>query len=129
MDAAFRQAVIDGETAFVTEALAAGMPTDRRDGQGQTALMLAARHGHDDIVEALLAAGARLDVTAKYGLDALMLATINHHEAIALRLVAAGAGAAHEGKGAPGFAGKTALDLARERGLSALVAVLSDGGC
>jgi len=57
-----------------------------------------------------------LDHTAKYGLSALMLAVIEGHVEIVRALVAAGADVALRGTGAPGFAGKTAWDLATAQG-------------
>ena len=46
----------------------------------------------------------------------LMLAVIGGHHQIARALVRAGADTALEGTGAPGFAGKTAADLADDLG-------------
>jgi hypothetical protein len=50
---------------------------------------------------------------------------IGGHERVARALMKAGADAALQGSGAPGFAGKTAADLARDRGDDRLAAVLS----
>jgi len=61
----------------------------------------------------LTAHGADLNHTAKYHLSALMLAVINGRDAIVGILVDAGADRSIEGSEAPGFAGKTALDIAR----------------
>lgn len=98
---------------------------DARDRYGQTALMLAAHHGRLEAVRALLDRGADLNVTAKYGLSALMLAIVGGHETVARELARAGADRSLRGSGAPGFAGKTAQDLARERGMTALAAELA----
>jgi hypothetical protein len=78
--------------------------------------MRAAHLGHLDLVQALIAAGADLDVTAKYRLSALMLAIVAGHVDCARALARAGADLALAGSGAPGFAGKTAYDLAAARG-------------
>jgi hypothetical protein len=55
-------------------------------------------------------------VTAKFGLSALMLAIVNRHQSVARDLVDGGADLSLRGSGAPGFAGKTAHDLAFESG-------------
>jgi hypothetical protein len=68
--------------------------------------------------------GATLDVTAKYGLSALMLAVVNGHVDVLRTLVRGGANLELQGTGAPGFAGKTALDLARARDERGMVEVL-----
>jgi ankyrin repeat protein len=61
-----------------------------------------------------------LNVTAKYRLSALMLAIVAGHAEIASSLARAGADLTLQGGGAPGFAGKTAYDLAVERGICGL---------
>ena len=112
MDPAWETAVTRGDVEGVREMLDAGADADARNRRGQTALMIAARHGHGAIVEALVSRGADLDVTAKFGLSALMLAVVAGHTAIASFLARAGADLSLRGSGAPGFAGKTAYDLA-----------------
>jgi DNA-binding phage protein len=54
-----------------------------------------------------------------------MLAIVGGHEAVARELARAGADRTLRGSGAPGFAGKTAQDLARERGMAALAEELA----
>jgi Ankyrin repeats (3 copies) len=103
----------------------AGHALDARDGYGQTALMRAAHAGHADAVEWLIDHGADLDHTSKFHLSALMLAVIAGHPRVARRLVAAGADTTITGTGAPGFHGKTAADLANERGDKRLAAYIS----
>jgi ankyrin repeat protein len=112
----WREAAIAGDTAAIRRHLSDGRHIDALDKYGQTALMLAARHGHVDTLALLVEQGASLDVTAKYGLSALMLAVLNRHEDVARRLVAAGADLDIRGTGAPGFAGKTARGLAEDSG-------------
>ncbi|MBI1736815.1 MAG: ankyrin repeat domain-containing protein [Candidatus Rokubacteria bacterium] len=119
------RAVSAGDLEAVRRWLASGADVDARDEHGQTALMLAAHGGHAAIVEVLVASGADLDVTAKYSLSALMLAVVAGHAAVARRLVAAGADRTIEGRGAPGFAGKTAYHLARDRRMDDLAAALA----
>ena len=119
---AWRKAAIAGDTEALGRLLAEGLDIDGRDGYGQTAMMLAARHGRDDAVRLLLDKGADMNVTAKYGLSALMLAVVNRREGTARLLVDAGADTGMQGSGAPGFAGKTARDLADDAGLPDLAA-------
>ena len=78
------------------------------------------------MVELLVEHRANLDVTAKFGLSALMLAIVAGHAEIAELLVRAGADVSLRGSGAPGFAGKTAGDLALARGMLELAARLAD---
>ena len=116
-----------GDAAALASQIAAGADLDSRDRFGQSALMLAAVGGHLAAVRVLIDAGANLDVSAKFGLTALMLAVVNGHQAVARALASAGADLGLTGSGAPGFAGKTAADLALDRGLPELAAELSDG--
>jgi ankyrin repeat protein len=89
--------------------------------------MLAALGGHLEAVQLLIRCGADLDVRAKFGLSAIMLAVINGHEHVARALANAGADLSLVGSGAPGFAGRTAAQLALDRGLAALAKELSPG--
>lgn len=120
----WEQAVRRGDAGAIEALLRAGAPVDAKDRHGQTALMVAAHKGHTDAVRALLQHGAALDHTAKYSLSALMLAVIAGHAPIVRALIEAGADRALRGSGAPGFAGKTALDLAEARGPGELVEAL-----
>lgn len=104
--------------------LASGADIDARDGHGQTALMLAAVKGNGPVAGWLVERGAALDHTAKYGLSALMLAAVGGHVDIVRRLAEAGANINLRGTGAPGFAEKTALDLAIARGNPEMVEIL-----
>jgi ankyrin repeat protein len=89
--------------------------------------MLAAHHGYREMVETLVEGGADLNVTAKYNLSALMLAVTAGHAAVARLLARAGADLRVRGSGAPGFAGKTAHDLAVGRNMEDLYAELLPG--
>jgi ankyrin repeat protein len=120
MTSEWKRAVMAGDAEAVRELLLEGIDPDARDEHGQTALMLAAHHGHAAVVETLIAARAALDTAAKYNLTALMLAIVAGHEDIARTLVRAGANFGVLGSGAPGFAGKTAVDLAVARAMDAL---------
>ena len=117
-----------GDETALRAMLEAGEDLNAHDEYGQTALMLAARHGHLAAARALVEAGADLDHTAKYRLSALMLATINGHYLVARLLVEAGADTRITGTGAPGFAGRTALDLANNLGRESIAQVLRGAG-
>jgi ankyrin repeat protein len=121
----WEQAAARGDVESLGQQLAAGADVDALDRYGQSALMLAARAGHRAAVRLLVRAGAALDVTAKFGLSATMLAVVNGHEDVARELASAGADLGLTGSGAPGFAGRTAADLARARGLAELARDLS----
>ena len=125
MRADWRTAASEGDTQVIARLLTEDVDIDGRDRYGQTALMLAAVHGQEEVVGVLLENSADMDVTAKYGLTALMLAVINRHTGVAKQLVDAGASTRPRGSGAPGFAGKTARDLAEHGGLLDLAAYIA----
>jgi ankyrin repeat protein len=127
MDPAWEAAVTAGDAAQVRRLLQAGADVDARNRPGQTALMVAAHRGHRAVVEALVEAGADLDATAKYTLTALMLAIVAGHADVARILARAGADLGVRGSGAPGFAGKTARDLARARQMTEIYPDLERG--
>ena len=127
METAWEGAVTQGEVETVRELLRAGADVNARDRHGQTALMLAAHRGYRDMVEILVEGGADLNVTAKYNLSALMLAITAGHVEVARVLARAGADLRIKGTGAPGFAGKTAHDLAVGLGMEGLYAELRPG--
>jgi len=116
-----------GDVAAICAMLEAGADLNSRDSHGQTAIMLAAHLGDEAVVRALIDAGADLNQRAKFGLTATMLAVVSGHEAVATLLAEAGADLGLRGSGAPGFADKTAADLARERGLEHLSTILDPG--
>lgn len=124
MKLAWQAAAERGDAAVLRRLIDRGEEIDSLDRYGQTALMLAARNGHLQAVRVLVEAGADLDRTAKYHLSALMLAVINSRTTIAELLVAAGADTQVRGTGAPGFAGKTALDLAEDLGRESIFRLL-----
>jgi len=105
-----------GDVAMLRELIDRGSDIDSLDRYGQSALMLVARSGHLEAARLLVGAGVDLDRTAKHNLSALMLAVINDRTAIAGLLIEVGADTQIRGSGAPGFAGKTALDLAEDLG-------------
>lgn len=124
MDAAWEDAIRRGDVQAVLDLLGRAADIDARDRHGQTALMLAAHAGHHEVVETLIAHRAKLNITAKFGLSALMLAIVAGHTEVARLLARAGADLSLRGTGAPGFAGKTAGDLAEDRGMPELSAEL-----
>ena len=120
MQPVWEDAITRGDVEAARRLLQAGEDVDSRDRHGQTALMLAAHRGQQALLEVLIENGANLNVTAKYHLSALMLAVVAGHTEIARRLAQAGADRDIRGTGAPGFAGKTAYDLAVERDMKEL---------
>ena len=120
----WEQAIRRGDVDTVRQLLDAGADINFKDQHGQTGLMLAAMRGHVDVVRLLVERGAELNVTAKYTLSALMLGVINGHTEIVRILADAGADTAIRGTGAPGFYGKTALDLAEAAGRKEIVSIL-----
>jgi len=124
MDAGWEEAIKRGDLEAIRGWLDCGADVDSRDRYGQTALMLAAHAGNPEVVKVLIAYRANLNVTAKHGLSALMVALVAGHPESARLLAEAGADLSLRGTGSPGFAGKTALDLAVERNLRDLFPIL-----
>jgi ankyrin repeat protein len=122
----WKAAVRAGDLTRLAALLAAGADIDAKYEHGQTALMIAARDGLTPVVRWLVEHGVDLKHTAKFHLSALMLAVINGRDAIVGILVDAGANRSLQGAGAPGFHGKTALDIAAAGGRDIMVALLSD---
>jgi ankyrin repeat protein len=121
------KAAIDADDAeAVTRLVEAGADIDALDQHGQTGVMIAARDGRTQVVRRLVELGADLDHRAKFNLSALMLAVINGRDAIVGILLDGGADATIRGTGAPGFAGKTALDIAEAADRVIMVALLRD---
>lgn len=91
MDAVWEDAIKRADVQAVIDLLGRATDVDARDRYGQTALMLAAHAGHQEVVETLIAHRARLNITAKFGLSALMLAIVAGHAEVARLLAKAGA--------------------------------------
>jgi ankyrin repeat protein len=120
MNDEWERAARRGDSASLAAQIAAGADVDALDRFGQSGLMLTAQRGHLEAVQLLIRSGADLNKTAKFGMSATMLAVVNHHESVARALADAGANLRLVGSGAPGFAGKTAAQLARDLGLETL---------
>ena len=78
-------------TATATALIAAGADLEAKDRNGMTALHVAARNGHTEVVTALIAAGADLDAKNDDGETALMWAASNGRTEVVTSLIAAGA--------------------------------------
>jgi uncharacterized protein len=116
-----------GDVGALVRMLDHGADVNALDRHGQTSLMRAARDGRLDLVRLLIERNAGLNQTGKYRLTALMLAVIAGHEDVVGALCEAGADLDVRGSGAPGFQGKTALDLAKEAGRVGIVRRLQAG--
>lgn len=146
-------AVHAGDPAALQAALASGASVDERDTNGHTALMLACRLGHVELAKALLEAGAspnrhtsdneetvlhqlarnggsaelialvcskaKLDRADRFGWTPLMVAAGKGRIDVVRALLDAGADAT-----LPAPDGRTAAQLAQERGHGELVALL-----
>jgi ankyrin repeat protein len=112
MEHEWQQAVRRSDLEALRRLLTGEQNINARDQHGQTALMIAAQDGKSEVVTFLVEHGALLNHTAKYGLSALMLAVIRGHVGVVKILANAGADMTIRGSGAPGFADKTAFDLA-----------------
>ena len=125
MNQNWEQAARDGNASSLARQIASGCAINSLDHYGQSALMLAARSCHLDASQAVVDAQGVVNGTPRIGLNEIMLAVVNGHDAAARLLLAAGADLSIKGRGAPGFDGKTAADLARDRGLEQLALDLS----
>jgi ankyrin repeat protein len=124
----WEHAARDGDLRVLQRMRGTGHDIDATDGFAMTALMRAAHEGHLAVVEWLVDEGADLDHTSKFHLSALMLAVIAKHGSVARRLTRAGADVSITGSGAPGFAGKTAADIAEDAGDVRLAAYIRATG-
>ena len=123
----WKAAIRQGDLSQIRLLLDQDADINSKDEHGQTAVMRASLLGQTAVVTLLAGRGADLNVTAKFNLSALMLAVINRRTAIVQSLLTAGADQKIQGsKGAPGFYGKTALDLARETQLPAIIELFED---
>lgn len=126
-DAVTIAAVADDEptlAVLLAHGASARLVTSRYDG---TALIAAAHLGHDGVVRQLIAAGAPLDHVNNLHWTALIEAVVlgdggSRHQAVVRDLLAAGADRRLTDR-----EGRTPLALARSRGYTAMVQMLSAG--
>lgn len=86
------RAVMEGAKPFVIEfLLKRGVDIDARNYQGETALLIAAWYGREELVELLLNKGADPHVKTRKGLTALKVAKANGYDGIVKKLLAHGA--------------------------------------
>jgi len=89
---ALLRAARDGHADAVQELLKSpDIDVNATDADGNTALIEAARFGHDHVARVLLAAGANTKVRDKNGKTPLMLAVAGGHDEVALALRQGGA--------------------------------------
>jgi uncharacterized protein len=122
----WEQAIRGDDVSMLARLLDEGADIDARDAHGQTGVMLAVLSAAPRAAAFLVERGAALDHTAKYRLSALMLAVLRDQPAIVRTLVAAGADLSIRGSGAPGFHGKTALELAEGAGRTEIARILRE---
>jgi hypothetical protein len=103
-----------------------GAPVDAADAGGRTALMRAARRGHEGVVRLLLARGARQELQDRDGNTALLDAAVTNHAGV-VELLSAAPGAALAAR-SRNRAGRTALAAAERRGRGAVAALLRAHG-
>ena len=90
-----RWASRDGDQGRVQALLAQGVNPNAQEWWGDTPLMLAARHGREEVVELLLAQpNIDLEVRDQEGRTALLLAAEEDHQGVVEQLLAGGADAA-----------------------------------
>jgi ankyrin repeat protein len=122
----WEQAIRGDDVSRLARFLDEGADIDACDAHGQTGVMLAVLSAAPSAATFLVERGAALDHTAKYRLSALMLAVLRDQPEIVRVLVAAGADLSIRGSGAPGFDGKTALDLAEGAGRTEIASILRE---
>lgn len=88
---------ITGDASQLVELLNRGIDPNTVDAQGNTLLILAAREGQIEAVEALLRYRVRIDYRNLAGDSALMLAVLRGHDQVARALLKAGAQVNHDG--------------------------------
>ena len=87
----FMRAVNEGDAKIVAELLYQGMDPDTADAEGNTALMIASRLGHKDLVVVLIGRKAQVGRRSAHGDTAVNFAALNGHLEIVRLLVENGA--------------------------------------
>ena len=85
----------DGQTALLSDFLDGGFPIDHPDADGNTALMLAAYHGHAGTVRMLLERGADVDRLNERRQSPIAGALFKGEDEVVAVLLAAGADLDH----------------------------------
>ena len=85
------KSVKTGDVSGVVDLLRRGVDVDTTDPEGNTLLIIAAREGHEPMVELLLAQRPKLNARNSAGDSALRLAAIGGKTGIVKKMVAAGA--------------------------------------
>lgn len=117
-------AALEGETATVKRLLSGGADVNERDEGGRTALMFAVSNRHGDCAKALLEHGADLNAKANDGATALILAVSSGDCEVVQDLLSKGADVMAK---VP-QSGKTAWEIAKEKGYSEIVRLLEVAG-
>jgi ankyrin repeat protein len=118
------RAALDGRTDRVKALLESGFDPNAQDDQGRTALMFAVTNRHPETTNTLLEHGADVNLNANDGSAALMLAASAGDLESVRALLSKGADVA-----ASFFqTGKTALELAQEKGHTGIVELLLKAG-
>jgi hypothetical protein len=100
-----------------------GADITAEDSHGETALLRAAHHGHERVVQLLLEKGAPIDTQNRDGMTPLYAAAQNGHEAVVRLLLEKGADV--EAKDSNG---RTALFVAAHKGHEAVVRLVLEKG-
>ncbi|WP_269524651.1 ankyrin repeat domain-containing protein [Coraliomargarita parva] len=85
------EAARKGDVGMLHPMLTAGLPLNLKDGKGNSLLMLAAYHGHYDVVDLLLHCGARPDERNDRGQTPLAGVAFKGYLDVAERLIEGGA--------------------------------------
>lgn len=112
-----------GSTEILEGMMAAGMPANLSDGRGNSLLMLAAYHGHEDAARMLIGRGAEVDRRNDHGQTPLGGAAFKGNLRLARLLVEAGADVNADNGG-----GRTPLMFAAMFGHRDMVAFLISAG-
>ena len=116
-------AALGGDTARVKALLDHGANVNAKDSEGHTALMFAVVNLHRDVVELLLEHGADVNARADDGATALLLAASGGDAPLVRALLDRGADRGCKFT----RTGKTAANVARERGYTAVAELLEKG--